>query len=106
MSERSGDSVNRHASLAASHFWRRWSRDADHARLEHFNPSSVIHLPLEVLELGDLAFGLTVGPAKVERCSNRRFILHDTGGKGGSPPAYGSSRHRLAVRQLRGGGGW
>ena len=45
--------------------------------------TAVVHLPFDELELGDLAFGLTVRPCGGACCTNGIGVAGDAGGYGG-----------------------
>ena len=68
---------------ALTHFrcsWRlRWGEKASAEQVELGAP---VHLTLDELELGDLAFGLSVGPRRRDRGVDGGLVLGDAVGEG------------------------
>lgn len=53
----------------------------DDTSLEQIEPSTTVHLSFDELELGDLAFGLTIRPARGDRRGDRGLIFYDAIGE-------------------------
>jgi hypothetical protein len=72
--------VFRRAILALTHIWCT-SSSSDQASFEQVDFRASIHLPFHEFELGDLAFGLAVGPVRRDGGADRALVLRDAVGK-------------------------
>ena len=65
---------------ALTHIWCT-SSGPDQASFEQVDFRASIHLPFHEFELGDLAFGLAVGPVRLDSGADRALVLRDAVGK-------------------------
>ena len=68
------------AKRALTHIWCT-SSGSDQASFEQVDFRASIHLPFHEFELGDLAFGLAVGPVRRDGGADRALVLRDAVGK-------------------------